>query len=290
MESFRLDVTRADLDLARTVPSGQLFRWWNPSPDVWMIAEGDRYVRLRQLDSVIEGIGTMSRAAAWAYLALDVNRAQLHADLSARREEPSLSIPGLRVLRPRWPHEILFTFLCTANNHLPRIRQMVQAMTEYGDSIGEADGIALRSFPDLASLATVEEFVWRSKGFGYRGGTIAATARELMRRGGDSYIDELQRSPDRVVREALMSLPGIGPKLADCILLFGFQRGAAVPVDTHIWQHAEAMFPEFAGKNLTPARYAAVGEWYREAWGEWSGWVHQHVFVGQLEARNRPRA
>ena len=77
-----------------------------------------------------------------------------------------------------------------------------------------------------------------------------------MERGGEQWLTRLQRTDYQDAHDELLSIKGIGPKLADCICLFALHHTEAVPVDTHLWQAAKRLyFPDWTGKSLTGLRY-----------------------------------
>ena len=104
------------------------------------------------------------------------------------------------------------------------------------------------AFPTVEQLAAkCDEQTLRDLGFGYRAKFIPAIAKELVKRGGESYLLKLRDAPhteeekDRAISE-LTSLPGVGPKVAGCAALFSLDKKSVVPVDTHVWQLAREHF------------------------------------------------
>lgn len=204
------------------------------------------------------------------------------------RNGPELSpfiaqLPGLRLLRPWSATEMVFCFLCTPNNHLSRITQMVRSLSAMGNPIEEVEGLVIHEFPSVETIAAIEEHELRSRGFGYRATTIPNVAKQVIERGGSPWLESLRTAPFADARSSLMGLKGIGPKLADCMALFALHHTEAVPVDTHLWQAAVRLyFPEWNGKSLTSARYDLIGEHLRGRFGELAGWAHQYLFYDNL--------
>jgi N-glycosylase/DNA lyase len=260
------------LDLDLNLQVGQVFRW-RKSATGW---EGRDHLHLyRFCGEHVETTGTLEDLQR--LFRLDVALPALHAELIRRGPELEPIIarwPGLRLMRPSCAREMLFTFLCTANNHLPRIASMVERMAAL-----EGPG-----FPSLERLAEVSEAIWREMGFGYRGRTLPLVAREIIARGGEDWLADLQSMPYAEVASALETLPGVGPKLADCIALYAFDKTAAAPVDTHLWQAYGVVYGN-AGKTLTDARKREVGEALRDRFGDLAGFAQQFLFVDHLRAR-----
>lgn len=177
----------------------------------------------------------------------------------------------------------------------------------YGRLIGYLDDVPYHDFPTPASLTNpkVEQHL-RELGFGYRAKYIHQTA-VLVSQKEDGWLDSL-RNPEspafgrkackgeemrpegrqgyRDAHEALLSLQGVGPKVADCVALMGLGWGEAVPVDTHVWQIAVRDYKFGKGKHssLTKATYDAVGNKFRSLWGKEAGWAHSVLFTADLRA------
>lgn len=84
-------------------------------------------------------------------------------------------------------------------------------------------------------------------------------------------------------QEGLLTLKGVGPKVADCVCLMGLGWGESVPVDTHVWQIAQRDY-KFGkkAKTFNKAMYDAVGEHFRNLWGKYAGWAHSVLFTADL--------
>lgn len=190
---------------------------------------------------------------------------------------------GLRLLKPSDAVELFYSFLCSPNNNLPRIVQMVRHLASYGPVVDEVDGREVRLFPRSEAIAAIPGPALRAKAFGYRGDTIPGAARQVLERGGDAWIESLRGVPYEEAWEALIRIKGIGPKLADCICLFALHHTLAAPVDTHLHQAAVRLyFPELKGKALTDLRYRQIGDHFRERFGELTGWAHQYLFYDNM--------
>lgn len=191
------------------------------------------------------------------YLNLTPNLTALYAqwslsDANFRRRAPQFT--GIRILRQdAW--EALVGFICSSNNNIARISQMVDKLCRhYGPSLGEHAGVVYHGFPAPGALVGegVEAHL-RELGFGYRAKYLWRTAVVVQERGLE-WLDGL-RNPEspvlggvvewagemgeggregyRRAHEALLELQGVGPKVADCVCLMGLGWGEAVPVDTH---------------------------------------------------------
>lgn len=255
-----------------------MFRW-KYEEGQWRGVDGEFAYRI---DHNGEVETNASEADLARFLRMDWNQAECQAALLAA--DPQLEaivakMPGLRLLRPSSVTEVLFGFLCSANNHLPRILAMNAALAAHGSELE----FGLRRFPTTEVIAGIDEATLRAKGFGYRAATIPRAAREVMARGGDAYLSSLRDRKYEDLTLELQSIPNIGPKLADCIALFGLDKTEAVPVDTHIWHAAvERYFPQWKGQSLTHNRYRAIGDALRDRFGSLAGFAQQYIFYDRL--------
>lgn len=226
------------------------------------------------------------------------------ADPNFRKRAPGFA--GVRMLnQDAW--EALVGFICSSNNNISRISQMVHKLClYYGPYIGTIGDEPCHDFPTPKSLAApgVEAHL-REVGFGYRAKYIAQTARNISQDRPAGWLDSL-RNPSSIAwgagtpadfkageelptykraHEQLLELSGVGPKVADCVCLMGLGWGEAVPVDTHVWQIAMRDY-KFGGKSknktLTKAMYDAVGDHFRGLWGSQAGWAHSVLFTADL--------
>lgn len=139
----------------------------------------------------------------------------------------------------------------------------------------------------------------RELGFGYRARYIADTARMVATEKPKDWLESL-RNPDspgfgtpdvpreshatyKEAQEGLLTLKGVGQKVADCVCLMGLGWGESVPVDTHVWQIAQRDY-KFGkkAKTFNKAMYDAVGEHFRNLWGKYAGWAHSVLFTADL--------
>jgi N-glycosylase/DNA lyase len=284
--TFEIRVPDGRLDLPLCVSSGQVFRWQALEDGRWLGVEGAFWYLIG-----IGPEGTLSvQSNAGPEVFSQLFRLEWDAeDVEAKILErgPELEpymrqLRGLRLMRPTSAEETFFCFLCTPNNNVPRITQMVRHLASFGAPMDEIEGREIRLFPDAATVAAIPEEELRARGFGYRARTIPNAARQLLER-GDGWLTQLREASYADAFTELVAIDGIGPKLADCIALFSLHHTEAVPIDTHLWQQAVRLyFPEWEGKSLTHQRYRMCGELFRERFGTLAGWAHQYLFYDNL--------
>lgn len=194
---------------------------------------------------------------------------------------------GVRMLRQD-PVECLFSFICSSNNHISRIQGMIERLcSTLGTPLCELDGTHYHDFPSIDALAESSvEARLRDLGFGYRARFLQQSAHMIMSDHGPKWLHTLRNTPYLQARDALLTLPGVGPKVADCVCLMSLDKSEAVPVDTHVWQIAKRDYAYAAGgrqKTLTNKVYKEIGDFFRNLWGSYAGWAHSVLFCADLK-------
>lgn len=164
------------------------------------------------------------------YLNLDVKLGDLYEQWSASDAhflKKSGTFAGVRILRQD-PWENLCSFICSSNNNIKRISQMVENLcTHYGTPITSYQGIDYFDFPTPLQLSgpKIEEEL-RALGFGYRAKYIHRTAQAVSTRSeGLQALIDLRTKPYAEAHEALLEYTGVGPKVADCVVCLTASRG-----------------------------------------------------------------
>lgn len=168
------------------------------------------------------------------------------------------------------PWECLVSYVISAFNNIPKIVQTIDHLARrFGDPIG---GDAW-TFPHPEQLAGARLGALRACILGYRAPYVRDLARLTAR--GSVDLDAIARLGYEDARRALLDLPGVGEKVAECALLFGLGHGEAFPVDVWVQRAAERWY--FNGRSMTPR---AIRAWARDRFGPLAGYAQQHLFVG----------
>lgn len=178
---------------------------------------------------------------------------------------------GIRILNQD-KFETIISFIISANNQIPRIKKSIEKISEmYGDYLGEDENRKYYSFPsaEKLSLARPEDLREFAR-VGFRDKRIVETANLI--RDGRVNIDEIDKMELEDARRTLQELPGVGPKVADCILLFAFDRKESFPVDVWIKRVMEELYL----KEVTPKSKIAMRG--REVFGKNAGFANQYLF------------
>lgn len=269
---YEIDLKLSPIDLELTLTCGQCFRWTRVGAE-WYGVDGSNSYQIAQLDDRLAVRSTAPECTFRSYFRLDLELALLHTELTSAdsRLEPLVKrFAGLRLIRPASPTEPFFSFMCSANNHVPRITSMVKKLASYG----------IAGFPSVASIAAIPESELRKQGFGYRARSCTRAAQYLLEIGG---IEKLATLNFEDLRLELLKVPYVGPKLADCIALYSFDKTEAVPVDTHLWHAAAPMYLPDVPQRVTPATYRELTNRMRERFGRLAGFAQQFLFVDRLQ-------
>lgn len=256
------------IDLEKTLLSGQVFHWNHRADGSWSGLIGDEAVVVSEKDeSLLVHRGAAENVAR--YFALDHPLEEIYC---AFPDEPlsqaSLAAcRGMRILRqPRW--ECTATFITSSMKQVAHIRAMSLAIRERFGAV--VKGSEIKAYPPFEVLAKAPESSLRECGLGYRAENLLKTARLLA----DGKLDlmSIAKLPTPKLRETLQMLPGVGVKVANCILLFAYERLDAVPIDTWIHRILLAMRK---GRKGTPAQLATYA---RRRLGPYAGYVQQYLF------------
>ena len=278
--SLRLDVE--PFDLQQTLDGGQAFRWYGAGDGMFRGVLGSRVVTIEHDGTTVSvdranGIDCEAlRREVEDYLVATADVARLRALLS---DEPGFGhdiaeLPLIRVMRQD-PWECLVGFICSQNSNIPRVKQMVAAVARMGRRIGSQDWAFELPSPDV--VADAGEMYLREVGLGYRAKHLASTAEMLV---NSSDIGDLRDASYYDAKEALMELPGVGPKVADCVLAYSLDKGEAFPVDVHVRRAAIRLY----GLD-EDIKNDAVGEWARDRFGEYAAWAQLYMFRDEINRR-----
>jgi N-glycosylase/DNA lyase len=252
------------LDL--TLRSGQVFHWERLADGMWDGLIGSTRVRVRETAGGLEVRGGTAETVG-RYFALDHPLEEIYAAFPTDplTAEALAMCRGLRIIRqPRW--ECLATFITSSMKQVAHIRAMsLQIRKAFGKPVGPHF-----SYPAPDVLAGADEPSLRACGLGYRAAHLLATSRRIAE--GVIDLDRLAQLPTGELRRALTGLPGVGVKVANCVLLFAYERLDAVPIDVWIHRVLLAMRRGRGGTAAQLARYA------RRRLGPYAGYVQQYLF------------
>ncbi len=252
---------------------GQAFRW-NRDGEGYIGVVKNRVVRLSyyQDDVTIENTCMEDYEKLWKHY-FDMNRDYgLIKDILSKDPVLKKAVDygwGIRILNQE-PWETLISFIISSNNNILRIKGIIQNLAcRFGAPL-VWQGNKFYSFPnsDALAQASIEELM--ACGCGYRASYIKRTAQMVYN--GSINLPMLKHAPYDQAYTALLNCPGVGPKVADCILLFSMGKGEAFPVDVWIKRVMEHFYPNSSGTNKKIKEFA-LGKF-----GLLSGFAQQYLF------------
>ncbi len=219
---------------------GQCFRW-NREPDgsyTGIAGAGPANIAFRD-DTVLIDTADNATAGFWRnYLDLDRDYGQIKQTLASEDEVIRRAIEyghGIRILNQnRW--ETVISFIISQNNNIPRIKGCIENLCRnFGESAGVFRGIEYYQMPKPQVLAELDTEDLAPVKLGYRAKYIIETSKQIAADGGEAFLDSAfdENTSGDEVYEYLTGLCGVGPKVANCIMLFCMQQYDSFPVD--VW-------------------------------------------------------
>lgn len=265
-----------DFDPKHIFECGQCFRWYLEEDKSYTAIAYGKVINVKKIDNDIIFSNTNMKDFnnIWRYyFDLDRDYGAIKRELS---KDPILKEAisfgqGMRILNQE-PYETLISFIISANNQIARIKKAVELISlDLGEYAGSWGGIDYHGFPMPEKLAGVEADYIKEK---YRVGFRADRIREVSRQISNSEFDlqcifDLSRDEGQ---KLLVTLPGVGPKVSDCILLFAFNKSEAFPVD--VW--VKRVMEYFYLKEETNVKH--IGMHGARIFGNLAGFAQQYLF------------
>ena len=266
-----LRIHAPEFDLSKTLDCGQVFHWQAHRAG-FVGAIGDRPVYVEQQGDTLRTCGAPARVIA-NYFALDHPLREICRSFPADNAMTLAAdfCRGLRIIRqPKW--ECLATFICSSMKQVAHIRQISLALRRRFGRKSMLYVIDVYHFPSADRIARATEAELRKCGLGYRAKNVLATARAVA--SGEADLELWSSLPDDELRARLCELPGVGAKVANCVMLFAYERLRAFPIDVWIERVLrEKYFPK--RRKMTQRK---LREFTATYFGEHGGYAQQYLF------------
>lgn len=266
---------------------GQCFRFNKQEDESYTGVVGNNVINVKKVDNEIhiKSVGQDNlEELVVNYFDLNRDYEQIKDKLSKIDENMEKSISygkGIRILnQDLW--ETIISFIISANNNIPRIKGIIDRMSErYGKKI-MFEGKEYYTFPtvDELSKASVEDL--RALGLGFRDVRVYETTKMIKNKEVD--LEQLKNEKDfNKVRNTLFTLPGVGPKVADCILLFStLKRWEAFPIDVWVRRVMNELY--IKNPDETKVKKEEIEKIAYEKFGNLAGIAQQYLFYWKREA------
>lgn len=264
---------------------GQCFRW-NEEPDgSYTGIFGHNVLNVKEeKDIVITGIcdGNIEDICK-KYFDLDRNYEEIKETLSLVDDNMKESIKygeGIRILnQDLW--EMIISFIISANNNIPRIKGIIERMSaKYGQEI-KFRGTSYYTFPTIDELSQASVKNLKDLGLGFRDRYVYETTKKIKE--GKINLENLKQEPTNEVRKQLLTLTGVGPKVADCIMLFStLKRFDVFPVDVWVRRVMNDLY--IHNEDETKVNKKQIQEIARDKFGALEGIAQQYLFYWKRES------
>jgi N-glycosylase/DNA lyase len=272
-------------NLDATLCCGQTFRWYKQG-EWWYGVVGEEVCKIRQNGKTLE-FESVKASLVKEYFRLDDDLPKIFS-LINRDKIIGAAISefrGLRIIRQK-PWECLISYICAQYKSISAIKSMLSNLSR---KFGEQTHLEKRSFytlPKPAKLAKAELNELAACGLGYRAKYVSETAKLICERAFD--LESLKKKAYEKAKEELMDLPGVGPKVADCILLFSLEKLEAFPID--VWmrrvvlryysRHLPGEFIKriLSHESVNSSDYMKLSSFGREYFGRYAGYAQEYLY------------
>jgi len=266
--------------LDQTLACGQVFRW-DRADGWWTGVVGECVIRIRQEGSRLEYSGA-SAPFIRHYFSLDIDLLPILASIDQDPviQEAITRASGLRLVRqPPW--ECTVSYICSTNSNIPTIRKRIASLAERFGRPVESGGITFYTFPEPSCIICDGHDGLDVCRLGYRQPYVYGTSCTVT--DVTSWEETIRGLPYAEAHKEMMKLHGIGPKAADCILLFAFQKYEAFPVDVWIRRIMhEHYLPDLpTDAPLSNRDYDTIRNFARGHFGEYCGWAQEYLYAGR---------
>ena len=277
-----MEISAPDFDLEKTLDSGQVFHWEKAAKGfvgtigdcAIYIEQGPNVLAAWNNEEKLDGAKPSSLQRLIAnYFALDHPLREICASfpndpvINAAR----LFCRGLRIIRqPKW--ECLATFICSSMKQVAHIRQISLALRRRFGQRRKVGDRVVHTFPLSRRIARASENDLRECALGYRARNLLMTARLVS--SGKADLEAWSVLSDADLREKLSALPGVGAKVANCVMLFAFERLRAFPIA--VWIERALKQQYFPRKKRVTA--LELREFSQTYFGEYGGYAQQYLF------------
>ena len=267
--AFTYDATY--FNVRDTLECGQIFRYKQLNADTYAVFSRDKYAELSTVDGVVQ-VATTEKEYFWHFFDLDTDyerKVERISAISPLMKDAATFGKGIRILNQDLT-EMIFSFIISANNNIKRIQLIIDRLC---NALGQDTPFG-KAFPTVEAMAAAPVELYSSIGAGYRDKYLSETAKMLL----NYNLNALTSLDSEHARSELLKFLGVGPKVADCIMLFGLKRGDVFPVDTWL----KKVYHEYFEQGH---RDCEISRFFCNLFGEDAGLCQQYLFYFQRKYR-----
>ena len=288
-----------DFKLSHILENGQCFRWDRieeqndsafigvVSNNVFKISEKEKEILgndnlevIKLTDIYVET--TMEETAAKKFLEEYFNLSENYEDIKKKYSENYESLKkatefayGLRILKQD-EFETIISFIISANNNIKRIKKIINNISMKCGKKIEFEGKEYFGFPSIEESIKLKEEDFKSLGAGFRAKYLESTVNKIYSDNLEKYIEKLNNLSNKELEKELLNLKGVGPKVANCIMLFGFNRIDSFPIDVWVKRVMQEEF--FGGEEVSNKKIEEFANTLYE-----KGLAQQYLFYWRRE-------
>lgn len=285
----KLDQSVTPFNLRHTLECGQAFRWKRLGGWWYGVVRG-KVIKIRQVGDRLQFQSFPERVNAdliQNYFRLDDNLpfilSEINKDEHIRKAIQYLY--GLRITRQE-PWECLISYICATHKNIPAIKEMIRNLCrQFGRKI-TFDGYSFYTFPKPSDLAEANLEDMRKCKLGFRTKRVLETSKIIS--SGELDLEALRQVDHKKAKLELLRLPGVGHKVADCVLLFSLDRLQAFPVDVWMKKIILEFYPKFFSQSfienvsekgsITDHEYKKLSNFGKKYFGPYAGYAQEHLF------------
>ena len=267
-----------DFNLQKTLESGQIFHYKKVEGDAYLVATGKKALFVKQKEEKLYFSGA-SKEEIKNIFGLNDDLNKIYKEITKNGKDKILvnaikKFSGTRIIQQD-PFECLISYILSINSNIPRIKKNVEDLCKkYGKEV-KINSYSINLFPSFERLKNVSLEEFEKLGFGFRAKFIKQTISLLPKI--DLY--SLQNKNFEEAKKELMSLPGVGEKVAECVLLYSFKKLEAFPID--IWMK-RIMSKYYLKKE---ASIKEIKEFARNYFGKYAGYAQLYLFLYAREMK-----
>ena len=264
-----------NINIRETINSGQIFLWENYGNE-WFVIDGDDIIMGKQTPFEVLTFSKMAKK----FFREDDNYEKILKNITKDKivKNATKRYPGLRVTRQD-PFQCCISFIVSSNSNIPNIRMRLQKLCrKFGTKVRfEEREFFLFPRPKMLAKATLQDL--QECKLGYRSKYVLDASRAAA--SGEIDFDELKKADYRECKELLLKLPGIGDKVADCVMLFSLEKLEAFPLDTWIVKILRKYYSDnfcMDKKTISKKRYENIHQDVLDHFGKYAGYSQQFLY------------
>ncbi|MFC1754136.1 DNA-3-methyladenine glycosylase family protein [Thermoproteota archaeon] len=295
---FQLNLSNIPFDLFNSLECGQVFRW--RKEDNWWVAVIDnQVVKLKQHDNILfvkSSSNNTDENFIRNYLRLNDSLPEILGSINKDQviNGAISKLYGLRLIKQNhW--ECLASFICATYKNIISIRMMISNICRRLGQKIEFEGKLYYTFPEPEIIADADIHILEDCSLGYRAKFLQETAKRIVSR--EVVLSELESAKYETVRQFLLGyngkrkiLSGVGPKVADCVMLFSLEKLDAFPIDVwirrsikkyyfHLFENGSInILSNGKDKSIRSIEYIEISQTMRKYFGGYSGYAQQYLF------------